>query len=46
GCSIMGLLMLGASKGCEIMVTAEGDDEEQALAALTELIENRFGEKE
>ncbi len=46
GRSIMGLLTLGAAKGTTITVTAEGDDAEESLAAIVELIENRFGEDE
>ena len=44
GRSIMGLLTLGAAKGTTITVTAAGDDAEESLAAIVELIENRFGE--
>jgi len=46
GKSIMGVMMLAASKGTEIDLIISGTDEEQALAALTELINNRFDEKE
>ncbi|VAW83319.1 Phosphotransferase system, phosphocarrier protein HPr [hydrothermal vent metagenome] len=46
GKSIMGVMMLAASKGTEIRVIAEGDDEHEAIEKLTELIENRFGEEE
>ena len=44
GTSIMGLMMLGAAMGDSITITAEGEGAEQALAALTELVEARFGE--
>lgn len=44
GRSIMGLLTLGAAKGTTITVTTAGDDAEESLAAIVELIENRFGE--
>lgn len=46
GTSIMGLLMLGAAKGCEIHICAEGTDASAALTALTTLIEAGFGENE
>lgn len=44
GRSIMGLMMLAASTGTDIVVRAEGDDAEQALAALEVLIDNKFEE--
>lgn len=43
--SIMGLLMLGAGVGSEIMIYAEGPDSEAALAAVVALIEARFDEE-
>lgn len=45
GTSIMGLMMLAASPGCSIHVSAEGDDAVQLLNALEELIVNKFGEE-
>ncbi len=45
GKSIMGILMLAASKGTKITLKIEGSDEAQALQALSELIENKFGEE-
>jgi phosphocarrier protein len=42
--SIMGLMMLAAGPGCEIEITAEGSEAEQALSALVELVEGRFDE--
>jgi len=45
GTSIMGLMMLGASKGCTINVEASGSDSVQALNALEELVADRFGEE-
>lgn len=42
--SIMGLLMLGAGIGCEIQVSAEGPDAEEAIAALTDLVARKFDE--
>ncbi|MFC4160491.1 HPr family phosphocarrier protein [Chitinimonas lacunae] len=44
--SIMGVMMLAAAKGSRITVETNGDDEEAALAAITELIANRFDESE
>ena len=45
GTSIMGLMMLAASPGCCISVSASGPDAEKALDALDALIANRFGEE-
>lgn len=42
--SILDLMMLGAPKGTEIEVEAEGPDAEEALAAMLALIEAKFGE--
>jgi phosphocarrier protein len=42
--SILDLMMLGAPKGTEIEVEAEGEDAEEALAAMLALIEAKFGE--
>ena len=44
GTSIMGLMMLGAAMGDKITISAEGDGAEQAVAALAELVEAKFGE--
>jgi phosphocarrier protein HPr len=44
--SIMGVMMLAASKGSKILLEADGADETAALAALTDLINNKFGEGE
>lgn len=44
GRSIMGLMMLAASPGTSIMVSAEGADAVQALDAIQELIDNKFEE--
>lgn len=46
GCSIMGLMMLAASKGSTIKISAKGKDREQAIANLTNLIKNKFGEEQ
>lgn len=45
GTSIMGLMMLAASKGCHIDVTATGAESEKALDAIAELVANRFDEE-
>lgn len=44
--SIMGVMMLAASKGSKVAVEAIGLDETEALDALVALINNRFGEPE
>lgn len=46
GKSIMGLMMLAASRGSELNITTNGNDAEPALAALVALINNKFGESE
>ena len=45
GSSIMGLLMLAASKGTNIKVTLNGDDAEELSQALDSLIKSKFGEE-
>jgi phosphocarrier protein HPr len=44
GTSIMGLMMLAAAPGDSVEVAATGAQADEALAALVELIENKFGE--
>ena len=44
--SIMGLLLLSAAQGTRITVTADGEDEGDALAAVESLLLRKFGEKE
>ncbi|PIE23989.1 MAG: phosphocarrier protein HPr [Neptuniibacter caesariensis] len=46
GKSIMSVMMLAAAKGTTLTVTTTGSDEESALAAIEELINNRFDEDE
>ena len=46
GLSIMGLLMLAATKGSKLDITATGADAEAAVAALVQLIENGFEEED
>jgi phosphocarrier protein HPr len=43
-CSIMGLMMLGAGKGAEVQLEAEGWDAKEALDAVAGLIEAGFHE--
>jgi len=44
--SIMSVMRLGAAQGIVLMIRAEGDDAEQAVAALAKLVEDGFGEME
>jgi phosphocarrier protein HPr len=44
--SIMGVMMLAAGKGSTVLVEAEGDDADAAIAALLKLISDKFGEAE
>ena len=44
GKSIMGLMMLAVGCGAVIEVSTDGEDEEQAMAALEELVGSKFGE--
>ena len=44
--SIMGVMMLAAGKGSTVTIEANGEDADAALAALTQLIAERFGEGE
>jgi phosphocarrier protein len=46
GASILGLMMLGADPGSKLALSAEGAQADEVLAALKELIENKFGEGE
>ncbi len=46
GKSIMGVMMLAASKGTQLTLSASGIDEELATNELDALIQNRFGENE
>jgi phosphocarrier protein len=45
GKSIMGILMLAATKGTRITLKAEGNDAQQAIETLGKLFENKFGEE-
>ena len=45
GNSIMGLMMLAASKGTSIKISASGPDAKKAIDDLKALINNKFGEE-
>ena len=45
GTSIMGLMMLGAAKGDSILIHVEGDEAEEALKQLVQLVECGFDEE-
>jgi len=44
--SIMGVMMLAASKGTTVSIETNGEDEVEAMQALLDLTADRFGEKE
>ncbi len=44
GKSILGILLLAASRGARLTLSADGGDEEACLLALVDLIEGGFGE--
>lgn len=44
GKSIMGIMMLAAAKGTTITVRIDGEDEQEAMSVLGELIRDGFGE--
>ena len=46
GKSIMGVMMLAASRGTELIIMTRGDDEVEAAESLASLVEDRFGEQE
>lgn len=45
GKSILGVMTLAAEKGAEMELELDGPDEEEALEAITRLINNGFGEQ-
>jgi phosphocarrier protein len=45
GKSIMGVLTLAASLGTTIKIICNGSDSQEAMAALIELVENKFSEE-
>ncbi|MBN9131992.1 MAG: phosphocarrier protein HPr [Nitrosomonadales bacterium SCN 54-20] len=44
--SIMGVMMLAANQGATLVIETTGEDEIEAMQALIQLIEDRFGESE
>ncbi|AEE90893.1 MAG: HPr family phosphocarrier protein [Tepidanaerobacter acetatoxydans] len=42
--SIMGVMSLAVSQGTQITISAQGEDEKEAVEKLVELIESKFGE--
>ena len=46
GKSIMGVMMLAASRGTELIIYTSGEDEIEAADSIAELVANRFGEHE
>ncbi|MDT8375380.1 MAG: HPr family phosphocarrier protein [Mariprofundaceae bacterium] len=44
--SIMGIMMLAAGRGTDLVLGAEGSDATEALDAIEQLINSRFGEEE
>ena len=44
--SIMGVMMLAASKGTEILLEVDGNDEQDCMQAIVQLIDSRFDETE
>jgi len=45
GKSILGVMMLAAERGAELILRADGADETQALAALVQVVNDKFGEE-
>jgi len=46
GKSIMGVMMLAASRGTRLIILADGEDEQEAVDSLEKLIGEKFGEQE
>ena len=44
--SIMQIMMLAATQGTQAVLTVEGDDAQEAIDAITALVNDRFGEEE
>lgn len=42
--SIMGIMSLAASKGSKVLISADGEDEQDAVEELVDLISSGFGE--
>jgi phosphocarrier protein len=45
GKSVMQMIILAATEGTPLRIDAEGDDAEQAVTKLVELVEGKFGEE-
>lgn len=45
GKSILGLMTMGLEKGAKLIIEINGEDEELAMNALVELVNNKFGEE-
>ncbi len=45
GKSILGVMMLAAERGAELLLRADGADEDAALAALVGVVNDKFGEE-
>ncbi|HYR69385.1 MAG TPA: HPr family phosphocarrier protein [Candidatus Dormibacteraeota bacterium] len=45
GKSILGVMMLAAERGAELQLKADGSDEQQAIAALVKVVNDKFGEE-
>jgi phosphocarrier protein len=43
--SILGVLLLAACQGTTVTIRCEGQDEQEAMTAVTQLIANRFDEE-
>ncbi len=46
GKSIMGVMMLAAEIGSELLLELDGPDEEQAIADIIQVIDSKFGESD
>jgi phosphocarrier protein len=46
GKSILGVMMLAAEMGSDLLIELDGPDEEQAMTEILAVIESRFGETE
>jgi len=46
GKSVMQMIILAATEGTPLKISADGDDADQAVAKLVELFESKFGEEE
>lgn len=46
GKSILGVMMLAAEMGSELLIEVDGPDEEQALNEILKVIESKFGEEQ